>query len=46
MAEPIIGRRSELQALGRFVEHVPTGGRALLIERVLTFIAEVPASAA
>ena len=32
MAEPIIGRRSELRALGRFVEAVPAGGRALLIE--------------
>jgi predicted ATPase len=32
MAEPIIGRRSELKALARFVEAVPMGGRALLIE--------------
>jgi len=32
MAEPIIGRRSELQALARFVEAAPAGGRALLIE--------------
>ena len=32
MAEPIIGRRTELQALARFVEAVPAGGRALLIE--------------
>ena len=46
MAEPIIGRRSELQALGRFVVGVPTGARAHLIEGVLAFIAEVPASVA
>jgi DNA-binding CsgD family transcriptional regulator len=32
MTEPIIGRRSELKALARFVEAVPAGGRALLIE--------------
>jgi AAA ATPase domain len=32
MAEPIIGRRSELKALARFVEAVHVGGRALLIE--------------
>ena len=32
MAEPIIGRRTELQALARFVEAVPAGGHALLIE--------------
>jgi AAA ATPase domain len=32
MAEPIIGRRTELEALARFVEAVPAGGRALLIE--------------
>src|SRR4051794_9229359 len=32
MAEPIIGRRTELQALARFVEAVPAGGQALLIE--------------
>ena len=32
MAEPIIGRRTELQALARFVEAVPAGARALLIE--------------
>ena len=32
MAEPIIGRRSELQALARFVADVPAGGQALLVE--------------
>jgi DNA-binding CsgD family transcriptional regulator len=32
MAEPIIGRRSEVKALARFVDAVPAGGRALLIE--------------
>jgi DNA-binding CsgD family transcriptional regulator len=32
MAEPLIGRRSEVRALAAFVEAVPTGGRALLIE--------------
>jgi predicted ATPase len=32
MAEPIIGRRSELQMLARLVEAVPAGGQALLIE--------------
>src|SRR4051794_17524865 len=32
MAEEIIGRRSELKALARFVEAAPAGGRALLIE--------------
>ena len=32
MAEPIIGRRTELQALARFLEAVPAGGQALLIE--------------
>jgi predicted ATPase len=32
MAEPIIGRRAELQALAQFLQAVPAGGRALLIE--------------
>jgi hypothetical protein len=32
MADPIIGRRTELQALARFLEAAPAGGRALLIE--------------
>ena len=32
MAEPIIGRRSEVQALARFVADVPAGGQALLVE--------------
>jgi DNA-binding NarL/FixJ family response regulator len=32
MAEAIIGRRAELQALAQFVEAVPAGGHALLIE--------------
>ena len=32
MAEQIIGRRTELQALARFIEAVPAGGRALLME--------------
>jgi predicted ATPase len=32
MAEPIIGRRMELQTLARFVEAVPVGAAALLIE--------------
>jgi DNA-binding CsgD family transcriptional regulator len=32
MAEPIIGRRSELQALARFIEAVRGSGQALLVE--------------
>ena len=32
MSDPIIGRRADLQALGRFVEALPDGGQALLIE--------------
>ena len=32
MSEPIIGRRADLQALAGFVEALPRGGQALLIE--------------
>jgi DNA-binding CsgD family transcriptional regulator len=32
MAEPIIGRLAEMQALARFLEAAPVGGRALLVE--------------
>ena len=32
MAEQIVGRRTELVALGEFLDAVPAGGAALLLE--------------